>query len=66
MLEIDDILTTFCLHKSPTVDPKRSEMASTIDPKTKRKLTWGLSENHEKMIRMQGARTSKIMFPCGG
>ena len=45
--------------------PKPSKIASKIDPKTKRKLTWKLIENHESMIRMQGSKTSKIMLPCG-
>ena len=39
-------------------------MASEIDPKTKRKLTWDINRKSEKVIRMQGAKTSKTMLPC--
>ena len=39
-------------------------MVSNIDAKMKLKLTWQITEHHEIIIRMQGAKTSKIMLPC--
>ena len=43
--------------------PKRSKITSKIDSKTERKLTWKIMRNHENMIRMQSAKTSKFMLP---
>ena len=39
-------------------------MTSKVDTKTKQNLAWELSENYEHMIRMQGAKISKIMLAC--
>jgi hypothetical protein len=44
---------------------KRASMASKINPNMERKQTWGISGNHEKIIRKRGAETSKTILPCG-
>ena len=54
-----NILATFEHPKRQKFIQQLFKMGSQIDPKTKRKLTWELSENREDMIRMQGVKKPK-------